>query len=431
MKQRPVSKNLYAASCKKIPGGVNSPVRAFSGLDMIPLMACKGAGSWVWDIDGNSYLDFCGSWGALILGHAPFLVIQAAIEQIKQGSTFGMATPYEYELACLISKHMPSLEKMRFVSSGTEAVMSAARVARGFTGKDIIVKFDGNYHGHSDSFLIAAGSGATFLNPTSSSKGVPLDFVRNTISLPYNDLETVRGFLQKTDNIAAVVLEPIAANMGVIPATFEFIHMLREECSKREIVLIFDEVITGFRVGLGGAQQLYGIIPDLTCLGKIIGGGFPAAAFGGKEEIMNFLAPLGEVYQAGTLSGNPVAMCAGIATLKEIEKAGFYENLQAKTDLLTIPLQKRVANQAICLNQVGSMFTLFLGQKEVHSKKNLNQEVYKKLFTYLFQEGIYIPPSPYEAWFVSQAHTAEELKKTVELVCNGIDLLIDKNLFYV
>ncbi len=414
MKQRPLSQSVFEASCRVIPGGVNSPVRAFPGLSLTPIMATKGEGDTVWDIDGHSYIDYCGSWGALILGHAPLAVIQQAIEQIQKGSTFGMATPYEREIAEKVGYFFPSMEKMRFVSSGTEAVMSAIRLSRGYTGKNTIIKFDGNYHGHSDSLLVRAGSGAVQLNAEASSAGVPLELASQTLSLPYNDIEFCRQILREREDIAAVLIEPIAGNMGVVPAKPAFLQMLREETKERGIVLIFDEVITGFRVCLRGAQGLYGIRPDLTCLGKIIGGGFPAAAFGGKKEIMDHLAPLGKVYQAGTLSGNPVAMRAGLATLQEIEKEGFYEALQQKTDLLLNPIQEFIASSSlpICLNRVGSMFTLFFGKKEVDFKEVLDEEMYKQFFCYLFERGIYFPPAAYEAAFVSSAHTEEHLLYT-------------------
>lgn len=393
---RPLSKEIFNSSCQMIPGGVNSPVRAFPGLQMTPLIAERGEGDMVWDVDGNRYIDYCGSWGALILGHAHPKVVEAAIAQVQMGSSFGMATKVEAEIAAEIMKHTPSIEKIRFVSSGTEAGMSAVRVARGFTGKNTVLKFNGNYHGHFDSFLIRAGSGVSYLDG-SSSKGVPPDFVKYTVSLPYNDIDAARSFLRSQKDLAAVMLEPVAGNMGVVPASREFLQMLREETAKIGALLIFDEVITGFRVGLQSAQGLYKIVPDLSCLGKVIGGGFPAAAFGGRKEIMDCLAPLGQVYQAGTLSGNPVAMKAGLAVLKELETSGFYEDLERKTNIITDPLRQA----GVKVNQVGSMFTVFLGD-----------EKYKKLFVYLFERGIYFPPSQYEACFVSTAHTEEHLEET-------------------
>ncbi|MFS8563015.1 MAG: glutamate-1-semialdehyde 2,1-aminomutase [Rhabdochlamydiaceae bacterium] len=389
MRERLLSQKNYAASCALIPGGVNSPVRAFPGLDMTPLVAFKGAGSRVWDLDGYSYIDFCGSWGALILGHAHPAVVEAAHEQLKRGSTFGISTPFEEAIARCVITHIPSIEKVRFVSSGTEATMTAVRLARGYTHKNVIVKFDGNYHGHADGFLVNAGSGVTNLNLTSSSKGIPSDLVKNTVSLPYNDIETCRQFLRTHKDVAAVLLEPIAGNMGVVPASQAFIEMLRVETTNSSSLLIFDEVMSGFRVGLHGAQALYGIHPDLTCLGKIVGGGFPAAAFGGKREIMDCLAPLGEVYQAGTLSGNPVAMQAGLATLQEIEKPGFYEELERKTNLLTKPIQEKINRNNIpaCINQVGSMFTLFLDIPMFPQKPNLMKRPIKLFLSIFLKRG--------------------------------------------
>ena len=417
MKERFLSQENYISSCSLMPGGVNSPVRSFPGLGMTPLVAERGEGAFVWDVDENSYLDFCCSWGALILGHAHPQVVEAATAQIRLGSTFGMTTPFEESIARCVASYMPSIEKIRFVSSGTEAVMTAIRLARGFTSKNTIIKFDGNYHGHSDGLLVSAGSGVTHLQ-NASSLGIPSDILKYTVSLPYNDTEKCRSFLQTHSDIAAVILEPVAGNMGVISASQEFLDMLREETSKIDALLIFDEVITGFRVGLQGAQALYNITPDLTCLGKIVGGGFPAAALGGKKEIMDYLAPLGGVYQAGTLSGNPVAMQAGLATLEEIAKPGFYEELERKTNLVTKPIQEFIdrENLPACLNQVGSMFTLFFGHKEVSTKVKLDEDIYKTLFLYLFEEGIYFPPSAYEAAFISIVHEDEDLIRTKDLI---------------
>ena len=394
---RNLSQKVYAASCEVIPGGVNSPVRSFPGLEMTPLIAARAQGDTVWDVDGNSYIDYCGSWGALISGHCHPPIVAAALAQVQEGSSFGMATPYEQEIAEEIVKLVPSIEKIRFVSSGTEATMTAVRLARGFTGKPLLVKFNGNYHGHADGFLIRAGSGVTALQE-SSSKGIPADLVKNTISLPYNDIDTVRAFLQSRNDVAAVILEPVAGNMGVVIPSKEFLEMLREETSKIGALLIFDEVITGFRLGLQGAQGYFGITPDLTCLGKIIGAGFPAAAFGGSAEIMDYLAPLGPVYQAGTLSGNPVAMRAGLAALKEVQKPGFYEELERKTKIITEPVA-----EFACVASIGSMFTIFTDD-------------YKSLFLHLFEQGIYFPPLQYETCFVSMAHTDEHLKMTRDVL---------------
>jgi len=408
---RPKSDAIYASSCAVIPGGVNSPVRSFPGLKMTPIIAQKGLGDQICDADGSSYVDFCGSWGALILGHAPPSVVEAVIEQVRRGSSFGMATEVECRIAEKIISILPSIEKIRLVSSGTEAVMSAVRLARGFTGKSLVVKFDGNYHGHADGFLIRAGSGVAHL-ADSSSKGIPSEHVRHTASLPYNDLPVCRAFLRSRDDIAAVVLEPVAGNMGVVPPDPAFLQMLREETANKGIVLIFDEVITGFRVGLTGAQGYYGIAPDMTCLGKVIGGGYPAAAFGGKKEIMEFLAPLGPVYQAGTLSGNPVAMAAGLKTLEEISQPGFYEELERKTRMLVEPIQEYISERGLnaCLQRAGSMFTLFFGVKEMKRMVQLDEDLYRSFFVQMFERGIYFPPSAYEASFVCSAHTDDHLE---------------------
>ncbi len=397
-KERAISGKIFDSSCGVIPGGVNSPVRSFPGLQMTPLIVERGAGDTLWDADGHSYIDYCCSWGALILGHAHPKVVEAACSQVKKGSTFGIATEIEERIASHVVSRIPSIEKVRFVSSGTEAVMSAVRLARGYTGKKVVVKFNGNYHGHADQFLIRAGSGVSYL-PESSSSGVPMEAVKYTVSIPYNDIEMTRKFLRSCEDLAAVILEPIAGNMGVVPPKAGFLQMLREETEQLKALLIFDEVITGFRVGLQGAQGLYGITPDLTCLAKIIGGGFPAAAFGGKREIMDFLAPLGPVYQAGTLSGNPVAMAAGLTTLLELDQPNFYEELEEKTNMITNPVRQK----GIRVEQVGSMFTIF------HDK-------YRELFVYLFERGIYFPPSQYEACFVSSAHTKEHLEKSRDAI---------------
>jgi glutamate-1-semialdehyde 2,1-aminomutase len=414
MSERLKSREIFQASCAVIPGGVNSPTRAFPGLDMTPLIAARGQGAVVWDADGHSYIDYCCSWGALILGHCHPAVVEAATDQMRQGAGFGMATPVELAIAQKICKHLPSIDKLRFVSSGTEATMSAIRLARGYTGKDKIIKFEGHYHGHSDGLLVRAGSAVVQINLEASSKGVPSDFVRHTVCLPFNNLEITREFIRSRDDIAAVILEPVAGNMGLVPADPDFLAMLREETEKKGIVLIFDEVISGFRVGLQGAQGLYKITPDLTCLGKIIGAGFPAAAFGGKAAIMDHLAPLGEVYQAGTLSGHPVAMRAGLAALEQLEQPGFYERLEEKTMVLADALRQMMRDKKIsgCVNQLGSMFTPFFGPAQMRQKTTLDQELYCKFFKQLFQRGIYMAPSPYEANFISSAHTDEQLEMT-------------------
>lgn len=422
--ERPKSQKYFDDLCKLIPGGTNSPVRSFKGLGIPPMIAEKGEGDLVHDIDGNAYIDFCGSWGPLIHGHSHPEILAAAQTQLFKGTTFGITSSVEKELADIIIRNVPSVKKIRFVSSGTEATMSAARLARGFTGRDLIVKFSGHYHGHADFFLVQAGSGVFGLNPTSSSAGIPADIVKNTASLTFNDLEGTKKFLLADENrhrIACVILEPIAGNMGCVPAKPEFLQMLSETTKKVGALLIIDEVMTGFRVALGGAQQLYGIEPDLTCFAKIIGGGFPAAAFGGREDVMNCLAPLGSVYQAGTLSGNPVAMAAGHQALKMLERDGVYEELQAKTDLIVKPVQEMLRKKNInaCIQSAGSMFTLFFGVRVVNNMedaKKCDLEAFAKFFRYMFERGVYVPPMQHEAWFISLAHTEEHLLRTRDLI---------------
>lgn len=370
---RTLSKKIFENSEKVIPGGVNSPARSFPAVDLSPLIIEKGEGSLIWDADGKEYIDYCASWGALILGHAHPKVVQAACDQVKKGSSFGTATEVEQKMAEKVVSHYPSIEMIRFVSSGTEAVMTAVRIARGFTGRDLLVKFDGCYHGHADTVL-------------SKRKGIP---EQPNISLPYNDIDAFKELMRK-EKPAAVLIEPIAGNMGLVPASREFLEVLREETEKSGTVLIFDEVITGYRVGLTGAQGYFGIKPDLTTLGKIVGGGFPAAAVGGSREIMQSLSPIGEVFQAGTLSGNPVAMHAGLAVLEEIEKPDFYEAIEEKTKSLV---------EGTGWTQIGSMFAV-------------PRENFLQRFTKAFQAGIYIPPSPDEVCFVSATLTDEMAKKT-------------------
>lgn len=423
--EREKSKSLYEQATQLFPGGVNSPVRVFSNLEMTPLVVESARGDLLFDADGNQYIDFCLSFGALILGHAHPTVTKALMEQIERGSSYCTLTEYEIKLALKIVRHFPSMEKIRFVSSGTEATMTAIRLARGYTGKKKIVKFNGNYHGHSDQLLVQAGSGVTLL-PQATSKGVPQEVIEHTISLPYNDSAALKKLFQEQRDIAAVILEPICGNSGVILSTQEFMETVREETRKQGAVLIMDEIITGFRVGLNGAQALYGIEPDMTCLGKIIGGGFPVAAFGGKKEIMNLLAPLGAVYQAGTLSGNPVAMVAGEAVLSEIEQKGFYEQLQSKADLLTLPIQQMIQQRElpVCLQKAGSMFSLFFGCHQVSCKEDLvalDQRAFKDFFHYLFERGVYIPPSHYEAWFMSSSHTDAHLEQVKEHILDFLN----------
>lgn len=413
------SKSLYHSLTQLIPGGVNSPVRAFKSVGAEPIIIQSAKGDRILDVDGKSYIDFCASWGAMIHGHAHPVMVDALKDCVEKGTSYGITCEGEEKLARIVTQFMPSIEKIRFVSSGTEATMSAIRLARGFSGRDLIVKFTGCYHGHADHLLVRGGSGLIGLTSTASSEGVPKDFVRHTASLPYNDSETVRKFLQE-NQVAAVIVEPIAGNMGVVPADAEFLKTLREETEKTGALLIFDEVITGFRVRKGGAQELYGIKPDLTCLGKIVGGGLPVGAFGGRKEIMDYLAPLGPVYQAGTLSGNPIAMEAGYQALKLLEVDGFYEKLEEKTKRLTDPIQEVIAQKGMnaCLQRVGSMFTLFFGRQKVTSMvEDLDTEVFAKLFRSLLDQGIYIPPSQHESWFVTAAHSEESLRVASETIC--------------
>ena len=401
-----------------IPGGVNSPVRACQGLLDEPIIIERGFGDTIEDIHGQQYIDYCCSWGALIMGHAHPTILNAIEKRMQKGTTFGITTMIEEQLARKVTELVDSIETVRFVNSGTEATMSAVRLARGYTKRKKIIKFVGHYHGHADYFLVKAGSGVANL-VESSSAGIPEEIIQNTICLPFNDIEAVRKEI--TDEIAAVILEPIAGNMGVVPASQEFMTMLREETEKVGALLIIDEVITGFRVSLQGAQPLYGIKADLTCLGKVVGGGLNAAAFGGQKKIMDHLAPLGSVYQAGTLSGNPLAMEAGLQTLKMVEIDGFYEELERKANIITLPVQEVIRNKGLsaCIQQVGSMFSIFFGPSKVddfEEAQSLDQERFKHFFQYLLDRGVYIPPSPYESWFVSSAHTQENLEKTRDLI---------------
>ena len=424
MHQRTQSQKIYESLCEVTPGGVNSPTRAFKGLGIHPMIVDHGYQDIIVDVDGNSFIDYCCSWGALIHGHAHPQILKAANDRMCKGTSFGIMTVEEEKLARKIVSHVPSVEKIRFVSSGTEATMSAIRLARGYTGRDWIVKFTGNYHGHADFLLVQAGSSVVGINPTSSSAGIPADMVKYTICLPYNDIETCRQLLNHPEyshKIAAVILEPIAANMGLVPGNLSFIKMLREETKKVGAVLIFDEVISGYRFGLQGAQGILGIEPDLTCFGKIIGGGFPAAGFGGRTDIMHHLAPQGTVYQAGTLSGHPVAMAAGLEAIAMLEKPGFYEGLEHKAKLITEPVQELFQKKKLpmCLHQVGSLFTIFFGCREVISMEqahglDLNQ--FAEFFRYMYERGVYVPPSQYEAWFVSNAHEEKNLIKTRDLI---------------
>lgn len=426
--ERKKSQNAVEVLNKHLPGGVNSPVRSGRSVEQLPMVVDHAVEDTLIDVDGHHYLDFCCSWGALILGHAHPQVINGLRDRMSKGTTFGISCEIEGRLAAEVLKLMPNLEKIRFVSSGTEATMSAARLARGATGRDVIVKFSGCYHGHADLFLVQAGSGVLSLNRRSSSAGIPEDTVKNTVCLPFNDIQAAESFLLSPENkkrIAAVIVEPIAGNIGVVPAEPAFLKFLREATQAIGALLIFDETITGFRVGLDGAQGLYKIKPDITCLGKILGGGLPAAAFGGSEALMDHLAPIGEVYQAGTLSGNPLAMEAGYQTLKLIQQPGFYQELERKANLILSPLREHIEKNelAACVQQVGSMFTLFFGKRHVKNleeAKQLDTKRYAQFFQHCFNRGVYLPPSQHEAWFVSAAHNDKHLKKSLEVMLSGL-----------
>jgi len=411
--------NLYEEACKYIPGGVNSPVRAFRGVGGEPIFFKKAAGAHVTAADGRRFIDYVGSWGPMILGHAHPQVIKAVQETAADGLSFGAPTELETRLARRVIELMPSLELVRFVSSGTEATMSAIRLARGFTGRDTIVKFEGCYHGHSDSLLIKAGSGALTLGvPTSP--GVPKSLANYTVTLDFNDADQVaQAFRQLGGRIACVIVEPVAGNMNCVPPVPGFLESLRRECDLSGALLIFDEVMTGFRVALGGAQALYGVRPDLTTLGKIIGGGMPVGAFGGRRDIMQHLAPSGPVYQAGTLSGNPVAMTAGLTTLDLVSSPGFHERLEAATDGLMRRLGEsaRRAGIALATNHVCGMFGFFFTEERAVDRyakvMACDVERFKRFFHGMLEEGIYFAPSAYEAGFLSAAHTEADIDATI------------------
>jgi glutamate-1-semialdehyde 2,1-aminomutase len=411
--------SLYQEACKYIPGGVNSPVRAFRGVGGEPIFFKKASGPNVWAADGRRFIDYVGSWGPMILGHAHPQVIKAVQAVAADGLSFGAPTEFETQLARRVVELMPSVELVRFVSSGTEATMSAIRLARGFTGRDTIVKFEGCYHGHSDSLLIKAGSGALTLGvPTSP--GVPKALANHTVTLTFNDADQVRDvFRQIGGQIACVIVEPVAGNMNCVPPVPGFLDTLRSECDRVGALLIFDEVMTGFRVALGGAQALYGVRPDLTTLGKIIGGGMPVGAFGGRRDIMERLAPLGPIYQAGTLSGNPVAMIAGLTTLELLSAPGFHQRLQAATDALIRRLAESAQSAGIALatNHVCGMFGLFFTDERVVDRYGkvmaCDVERFKRFFHGMLDEGIYLAPSAYEAGFLSAAHSAADIDATI------------------
>jgi len=411
--------SLFNQAQLVIPGGVNSPVRAFKGVGGDPIFIDHAKGAHIVDTDNKQYIDYVGSWGPMVLGHSHPDVVKAVQQAAEKGLSFGAPTVIETTMAEKVCALVPSIEKVRMVSSGTEATMSAIRLARGFTGRDNIIKFEGCYHGHSDSLLVKAGSGAlTFGVP--SSPGVPASLADHTITLPFNDADALSNALKDNGrSVACIIVEPVAGNMNCIPPEAGFLESLRQLCDQYGIILIFDEVMSGFRVALGGAQQLYGVKPDLTTLGKIIGGGMPVGAFGGRADIMAQLAPDGPVYQAGTLSGNPLAMSAGLATLELISQANFYEQLTEKTRYLLggLKLLAKEANIPFSTNQVGGMFGLFFSNDENISRFNqvmqCDQERFKQFFHLMLEQGIYLAPSAFEAGFVSAAHTQEDLDKTL------------------
>ena len=413
-----------------IPGGVNSPVRAFRAVGGNPLFIRTGKGSRIEDLDGNHFIDYVNSWGPLILGHAHPMVVKALEDTLRSGTSFGAPTELETDLARKIVESVPSIEKVRFVNSGTEAVMSAIRLARGFTGRSRIIKFAGCYHGHSDSLLVKAGSGAlTFGTP--DSPGIPDALARETIVVPFNDLRAVETVMEQSGSqVACVILEPVAGNMGVVPPMDGFLNGLRDITKSYEALLIFDEVITGFRLGLGGAQALFGVMPDLTCLGKVIGGGLPVGAFGGRRDILQMLSPEGPVYQAGTLSGNPLAMAAGLATLDALYVPGFFESINKRGKWLAQEIQ-RAADQTgipVRVQGIGSLFTVFFNPEPIQDLEGAQKSdlgLFRRFHRCLLGQGIYWPPSQFEACFLSSAHTETDLEITLKSIRKAFDDLKD------
>ena len=419
---------LFEKAKKIIPGGVNSPVRAFTSVGSQPLFIERAAGSKMFDADGNEFIDYVGSWGPMIVGHCHPKVVAAVTAAMGKGSSFGAPTDLEVQLAEMVVAAVPSIEMVRMVSSGTEATMSAIRLARAYTGRDAIIKFAGCYHGHADSLLVKAGSGAaTFGVP--DSPGVPADFARHTLIAEYNDLASVQALVaENREKVACIIIEPIAGNMGTVAPRQGFLQGLRDLCDREKIVLIFDEVMSGFRVAYGGAQELYGITPDLTTLGKIIGGGLPVGAFGGKREIMELLSPSGSVYQAGTLSGNPLAMTAGIATLEILREKGFYQRLEEKSAKVADAISRAAADAGypIYSTRVGSMLCVFFTKHEVHdwsSAADCDTAAYGRYFRAMLEQGIYLAPSQFETAFVSIAHSAEDIERTALAAQNAFKTL--------
>ena len=414
------SAQLFEKAQKVIPGGVNSPVRAFKGVGGTPVFIEKAEGAYITDSDGKKYIDYVGSWGPMVLGHNQPAIIDAVLKAVPNGLSFGAPTESEITLAELVCKLVPSIELVRMVSSGTEATMSAIRLARGYTGRDKIIKFEGCYHGHSDSLLVKAGSGALTLGQPSG-PGVPADFAKHTLTCTYNDLDSVKqAFEQYPNDIACLIIEPVAGNMNCIPPKAGFLQGVRELCDQYGAVFIIDEVMTGFRVALGGAQSYYGVKPDLTTLGKIIGGGMPVGAFGGKKEIMEFIAPTGPVYQAGTLSGNPIAMAAGLACLTELSKAGNEEKLAAQTKTLAEGLKALADKHGVpfTVQYVGGMFGLFFTEQQeitdFQSVMKCDAAKFNRFFHLMLEQGVYLAPSAFEAGFMSLAHTDADIQATLE-----------------
>jgi glutamate-1-semialdehyde 2,1-aminomutase len=422
------SSELFARARKRIPGGVNSPVRAFRNVGGDPFFVARGEGARIWDVDENEYIDYVGGWGPAILGHAPKVVVEAVRDAARRGLSFGIPNPLEVEMAELICDWMPSIEKVRMVNSGTEATMSCIRLARAFTRRDKIVKFDGCYHGHADALLVKAGSGA-LTHGQPSSAGVPSAFADLTISLPFNNAELLRkAFRENKNEIAAIITEPIPANAGLYFPRENFLNVLREECTGNDAVLIFDEVITGFRVARGGAQELYGVKPDLTVLGKIIGGGLPVGAFGGRAEVMDQLSPDGPVYQAGTLSGNPIAMAAGLAQLRELERIDGWkllDQLGAQFEALAHDVIKS-ANIDITFHRFGSMFCLFFAGApivDLASAQRSDLKMFARFFHDCLKRGVYFAPSQFETDFISTAHSTGDIERTGAVVREALKAL--------
>jgi glutamate-1-semialdehyde 2,1-aminomutase len=410
---------MFDKAKKLIPGGVNSPVRAFGSVGGEPIFIDRAKGSKIYDTSGKGYIDYVCSWGPLILGHADDDVLKSLVKTAEKGTSFGAPTELEVKLAEMVVDAVPSIEMVRMVNSGTEAVMSAIRLARAYAGKNKIIKFEGNYHGHSDSLLVKAGSAALTLNQPSS-PGVPEDFAKHTLIADYNDLESVKKLFKETDDIACIIVEPVAGNMGVVLPKEGFLQGLRDICDENKAILIFDEVITGFRLSYGGAQKYFNVMPDLTTLGKIIGGGLPVGAFGGKREIMEMMSPVGPVYQAGTLSGNPLAMAAGITMLTKLKEENFYKNLKEKADFLWNGFKENCEklNLNYAFNSIESLACMFFKEGEVVSFKDAvasDTEKYGKFFHMMLDEGVALAPSQFECMFVSNAHSFEDLEKTIEI----------------